>query len=304
MRQSGFALPVLLWLIAGMSLLATAVIQFARDDIRMSEQRLDEARVSALARGVALLAVSDSLQNLSQGGSELAQDENLETIARGWWAGVSDDRLFAKRYEVGGYISDVVLVPGNAYVSLNDASESELGTLLREIGKVSEESAKVLAGNIVGYRSGHQTEQNAGLNEIYGFAYVEELLSVPGMRRPLYDRLKYFVHPYATGPLDLDIASSPLQRAFLNGEARVNGGRGSSDARSGNSELTLQALYAAEARRRASNDTQVATIEVHLPSRSKSFQRVMILGSQPRIVRVESPVFGGRPDLASVGLAL
>ena len=149
MSRAGFALPLLLWLIAGMSLLATAVIQFAHDEIRMSDQRAKEARVNALARGLALLAEEDSRLASSQDGATLTQHDNLQTFAEGWWAEVSDDRIFTRRYEVGGHVSDVVLAPGNAYVSLNDASGSELEILLREVGIMTKESAKVLAETLL-----------------------------------------------------------------------------------------------------------------------------------------------------------
>ena len=53
----GYAIALLMWMIAGMALLVMAVIHFARDDIGSAEQRLSEAKSNALARGVALLAL-------------------------------------------------------------------------------------------------------------------------------------------------------------------------------------------------------------------------------------------------------
>jgi type II secretory pathway component PulK len=304
MSRKGFALPLLLWLIAGMSLLATAVIQFANDEIRLSEQRIDEARVNALARGLALLAEVDSRSALSQDATAFAQDNHLQTFAEGWWAEVSDNRIFSRRYEVGGYVSDVVLAPGNAYVSLNDASEAELEILLREVGMMTGESAKILAGNIVDYRSGQQTPANASSNRSLGFVYVEQLLSVTGMERPVYDRLKYLVHPHATGPLDIDIAPEPLRQAFLRETSSANRTHGRLVSSAISNELSLEAIYAAKARRAASAGARVATVEIYLPSQTKSFQRVTILGSPPRIARVEPPVFGAGATLALMGAPL
>ena len=57
--QTGYALALLMWMIAGMSLLVMAVIHFAQDDIGLAEQRLNEAKSDALARGVAMLALRD-----------------------------------------------------------------------------------------------------------------------------------------------------------------------------------------------------------------------------------------------------
>ena len=43
-HQSGFAIALLLWMIAGMSLTVAAVIHFARFDTSMAELRLREAK--------------------------------------------------------------------------------------------------------------------------------------------------------------------------------------------------------------------------------------------------------------------
>ena len=58
--QNGFALALVLWSIAGMALLVTAVIHFSRDDLDLVELRLLEAKSNALVRGVALLIMRDS----------------------------------------------------------------------------------------------------------------------------------------------------------------------------------------------------------------------------------------------------
>ena len=62
---------------------------------------VDEARVNALARGLALLAEVDSRSALSQDATAFAQDNHLQTLQRVVWAEVSDNRIFSRRYEVG-----------------------------------------------------------------------------------------------------------------------------------------------------------------------------------------------------------
>ena len=59
-QQSGFAIALLLWMIAGMSLTVAAVIHFAYEDTGMAELRVREAKVQALGRGVAYLLLRDS----------------------------------------------------------------------------------------------------------------------------------------------------------------------------------------------------------------------------------------------------
>ena len=47
-QQGGFAIALLLWMIAGMSLMVAAVIHFAHQDTGMAELRVREARAQAL----------------------------------------------------------------------------------------------------------------------------------------------------------------------------------------------------------------------------------------------------------------
>ena len=60
-QQSGFAIALLLWMIAGMSLMVAAVIHFAHEDTGMAELRVREAKAQALGRGVAYLLLRDAL---------------------------------------------------------------------------------------------------------------------------------------------------------------------------------------------------------------------------------------------------
>ena len=73
------------------------------------------------------------------------------------------------------------------------------------------ESAKMLAGNIVDYRSGQQTAQM--LAQIEALVCVRGAASLgDGMERPVYDRLA-LVHPHATGPLDMNATN--LRQLFF-----------------------------------------------------------------------------------------
>ena len=80
--QQGFAIALLLWMIAGMSTVA-AVIHFARADIAMAELRLDEARAQALGRGAALLAVRDKAMASQQATLDPAVGERSQAQGEG-----------------------------------------------------------------------------------------------------------------------------------------------------------------------------------------------------------------------------
>ena len=123
--SKGHALALLLWMIAGMSLMVTAVIHLARDDIGMAELRLNEAKSRAMARALAYLAARDSAL---QSGFVTPQVDSADVDAER--AQKSDqqqqDGVFKKQYELGGMTGTVELLPAEAFVSLNTATEEEL----------------------------------------------------------------------------------------------------------------------------------------------------------------------------------
>ena len=76
-QQQGFAIALLLWMIAGMSLMVAAVIHFARADVGMAELRHSEAKVVAAARGVAMLSIREAKMMLfSKDGESQTADDN------------------------------------------------------------------------------------------------------------------------------------------------------------------------------------------------------------------------------------
>ena len=97
-RQDGFAIALLLWMIAGMSLTVAAVIHFAQEDTGMAELRVREAKARALGRGVAYLLLRDSAlatYGAASGGADPAsQSERGEPDS-------DKQTLFTKQYRFG-----------------------------------------------------------------------------------------------------------------------------------------------------------------------------------------------------------
>ena len=184
--QQGFAIALLLWMIAGMSLMVAAVIHFARADIAMAELRLDEARAQALGRGAALLAVRDKAMASQQATLDPAVGERSQAPGEG-------NERFKKTYDFGGdWRTRVHLGPAAGLVSLNNASDIELSLLFKHVGKASETDAADLAAAVLTYREAFP-----------GFRYPEELLAIEGASRDVYDRVRGVIHPYRTGALSL-----------------------------------------------------------------------------------------------------
>ena len=185
-QQQGFAIALLLWMIAGMSLMVAAVIHFARADIAMAELRLDEARVQALGRGAALLAVRDKAMASQQATLDPAVGERSQAQGEG-------NERFTKTYDFGeGWRTRVHLGPAAGLLSLNNASDIELSLLFTHVGKASETDAADLAAAVLTYREAFP-----------GFRYPEELLAIEGASRDVYDRVRGVIHPYRTGALSL-----------------------------------------------------------------------------------------------------
>ena len=197
-KQEGFAIALLLWMIAGMSLMVAAVIHFAQSDIGMTELRLSEARAHAAGRGAVLLALRDKAL---KGFAEATAEDLFE----------SDDeaaQTAAKQYEFAGGISAKVSIkPANAFVSLNDAAEPELVKLFAEVGGASEGEAANMAQAVIDYRY-----------EYPGFRATEELLMVESMTKPTFDRVASSIHPYRSGALNPAAADGVLAEYWQEGE--------------------------------------------------------------------------------------
>ena len=142
-KQTGFAIALLLWMIAGMSLMVAAVIHFAQSDIGMAELRLNEARAQAVGRGAVLLALREKAM---KGFAETTAEDVFESPDQ-------PERNAAIEYVfAGGMTARVSIKPANAFVSLNDAAEAELTKLFAEVGGANEGEAAIMAQAVIDYR--------------------------------------------------------------------------------------------------------------------------------------------------------
>ena len=205
--QSGFALALLLWMIAGMSLTVAAVIHFARTDTSLAELRIDEARVRALSAGVALMLMRDNA--MGRFGEMRAGQEDASESDEG------EGRNLPRKYLRfdGGIEANAVMHPSNGFVSLNNANQSELQMLLTEMAKLNETMAQDVIDGIFEYRTDYP-----------GFRFVEELLAVEGSTRVVYDRVKGYVHPYRTGALSAENAVGDLKSLGESQQGEASGG--------------------------------------------------------------------------------
>ena len=287
--RRGFALALLLWMIAGMSLMVMAVIHAAHSDIAMAELYVGEARARAASRGAALLAIRDKslLDGRASGQSEKAGDE-------------ASGRRYVRAYRFWDDLEvTATVLPSSAFTSLNDASHEELMRVMMSIGGLSQAAATGAATAVLEYRDTSSPE-SMGRTYFDGFRAREELLAIRGFSREAYDRVKDFVHPYRGGALDPSFAPDSLAALYdEESAADVSAGfAGGSSTNGGNAQIaglvTFDAIW--EAKRRASlglgaGDSAVPVeIKVVTPSGSILSQRVWSSGTGDSILRAEEPL--------------
>ena len=297
-RDRGFAIALLMWMIAGMSLLVTAVIHFAQDDIGLAEQRLSEARSEAVARGAALLILRDAAlaPYLAEGVAGVNRPRNK---SRANESGDDERRqkVFSQRYEFDGHVVSAAIHPASGFVSIAGGSDNELRRLFVEIGGAEASQSGALVSAVNDYRM-QRNPVSAAMSDFLGFRAREELLAVSGMRKSIYDRIKDYVQPYEVTGLNVSAAPSRLRSVF-NEFAPDDGARGIRPAGSGQGRgsrgaapvtdglVTFESLNRQKAAALAANNFSAILVDVDLESGSRAHYRIWVSGGDNTIVHLE-----------------
>jgi type II secretory pathway component PulK len=209
------ALAVVVWFIAGMSLLVAGVVLSARTDARLAQLHLGRAQATAAGDGAVNLLMADVME-----GRFRASDQHL---------------LAQQRYRFGELEVSVVAVPMEWLVDINAVSPGLLANALRLSRAAKPEMAKALSDAVVQWRSGAE-----GIRGVR-FESIEDLLAVPGMNRATWDQIRDYVAvpPPATSgvakaggraqrALQRLRTLAPAQRVASDAAAEMNGGRSGS----------------------------------------------------------------------------
>ena len=247
-EEGGFAIALLLWMIAGMALTVAAVIHFARHDTSAMELRLMEAKARALGRGVTLLALRDRAM-----AAHAPENGSLDVTESGREGGSPNEHSgqFTAQYAPAeGWSVTVTIRPSNGFISLNDAGVESLTTLFAELGGLEVADASRMAQGVEDYRYQYP-----------GFRYREELLAVEGVSRLAYDQVKEFVHPFRSGQLDASYAAGPL--SALANDSQGDDDNVSDDAPSTPGGLVTFESIAAEIEQRSGTpDATIVALEI------------------------------------------
>lgn len=164
--QKGVALAIVVWFIAGMSLLVAGTVAISRADLRMAQMHVAKAKVAAAGDGAIQLA--------------------LANIASDGKAG-----LAGKIYEIGELSVAVTLVSSSLLINMNEAPVEVLSPLFRLAGGAGDSEANQLAHAVVDWRKPGSLERGRATDG--QFYSIEDLLRVDGMTRTYLDRIRDFI---------------------------------------------------------------------------------------------------------------
>ena len=308
--QSGYALALLLWMITGMSLMVTAVIHFARDDIGLSELRINEAKSRALSRGLGFLVSRDialkQFEALRAGIENTEEGSELSAVAGSVEQG-DETATGPLEYRFEHVSVTATVLPASGFVSLNNASEEALFITIVGLGQAESNEAMNIMQGIIDYRN-QLSPVSRDMTEFSGFRFREELLAVDGVRRAVYDRVKDFVHVHKTMGLDPENAPPELASLFAGermlADASVGVGGGKSDLNNKASAplaagpVTFDAIYMRR-RQAQSGESNVKAVIVNLAFDNgfQSRYRVWMSGSGNDLIREERLSLSERVDL-------
>lgn len=207
-RQRGVALAIVVWFIAGMSLLVAGIVSHARVDTRMAQLHVARAKAAAAGDGAIQLLLAEMVSG---------RLDTAATLGRGW---------LGSRYRLGELEVTVRLQPAAGLIDLNHASAEVLAALFAVAAGMAPGEAKNVADNVVKWRATKAASAGRGGRKPKtisapkrSFAAIEDVLRVDGVSRSLLDAVRDYVTagmPSQRGTnwaLSSDVVLAVLERA-------------------------------------------------------------------------------------------
>lgn len=180
-REQGVALAIVVWFIAGMSLLVAGIVAQARVDTQMAQTHVARAKAMAAGDGAIQLMMVDMM------------------TAKG-----DDNQPPLGKYRLGDIEVTVALVPAEGLIDINGASGEILYALFLVEGGLPEGEARLLAENMVQSRTALP-----GRGGAVKLAAIEDFLRVPGSSRTLLDAVRDFIVVSESGRGTTDWSQAP-----------------------------------------------------------------------------------------------
>lgn len=209
-EQGGAALILVVWMIAALSVMVAGAVSISKVEADQTNRLLLEAKIFSLGRGLAALVLLDRATHLEASGLLISEGELVDQ-GSGESAG---EAVFQATYMVDGWEVKAAVYPKSGFVSIAEKNWEVWAILLRTLGGLDETMATALAENIVASDVSASVGGFVGSfaavrrNMIQASGFVEQLLSVDGMTREVYDRVKRSVSPFAAEGVP-DAASAP-----------------------------------------------------------------------------------------------
>lgn len=172
--QRGVALAVVVWFIAGMSLLVAGIVSQARVDTQLAQLHLFRAQAEAAGDGAIALLMAE-LQE-----------------ARGDSSGAQAGLPFG-RYRFGSAEVRVLALPTQALIDVNSAAPPQLAQLFAEVIGMPRADAERLATTMVEWRTGRGPARRGNAGRRGRFEVMEDILRVEGMTRTHLDAVRHFI---------------------------------------------------------------------------------------------------------------
>ena len=175
-RAHGFALVAVIWMLAALALLVSALVAGVRAEVRMVQGLRDAVEATALADA----AIHSILR-------ELVVDADRPV------------RASVRTVEWEGHRIEVWIYPVEGFIDLNTAPEPLLALLFMHGGGADRSSAETLARAVVDWRTPRTAERLQTFSGVdtaksrARFDVIEDLLQVAGMDFALFDRIRGLV---------------------------------------------------------------------------------------------------------------
>ena len=166
------ALAVVVWFIAGMSLLVAGIVSHASLDTRMAQLHVAKAKVRAAGDGAIQLFLAD----LHAGNISAAALSGME----------------GSEYRLGDLRVLVTVAPIGGLIDLNSAEPVLLSSLFSVVGDMDKGDAQLLANYVVDWRK-RSARRRDGQYSGGRFTGIEDMLRVEGVSRTLLDGIRDYV---------------------------------------------------------------------------------------------------------------
>ncbi len=171
-NQRGVAIALVVWFIAGMSLLVAGIVSHARVDSRMTQVHLARAKAVAAGDGAITLAMAER--------------------QRGYQSSGRGPLISESSHQMGDVTVTVRLYPADGFIDVNVASKEVLAALFSLGAGLERAEALSLADSVVKWRNPGGSGREVRLRR-REFHALEDLMRVEGMSRSTLDAVRDYV---------------------------------------------------------------------------------------------------------------